>query len=286
MLKTSCLLCHNKKHKKLYGIGKFDILKCINCGLVFLSPSPTEKELKNYYSSNYYSRKANILENILDFINRYILLNEVGKFKKRGKLLEVGFGNGELLDFFKKRGWETYGVETSKQAFNLARVKIKDNIYNKPLVECHFKKNYFDLVILSHVIEHIKDPLFLLSGAKRVLNKEGVLIIEVPSLDSIEYFLSKENYFAFVDMPGHLYFFTQLTIKRLLMKAGFKVLGKGITFFILPVSLIKSVNAKIKHRLMKLFLFPIILLLTVLVRTVDIILGRNKVVRYYFKRLR
>jgi len=78
--------------------------------------------------------------------------------KKSGRILDVGCGDGSFLLSFSERGWDTYGVDVSKDACNLAIKRLRRNIFNSELSNCCFPSNYFDVIILNHALEHLSNP--------------------------------------------------------------------------------------------------------------------------------
>jgi len=101
------------------------------------------------------------------------------------RVLEIGFGSGNLISNLLKRGAIYYGLEISKSAINLVRKNYGKGV-NLKLIKNNkipFKNCYFDFVILSHSLEHIASEDKILSECKRVLAKGGAMIVGVPSIN-------------------------------------------------------------------------------------------------------
>ena len=128
---AQCNLCGNEEHTLLirkysYKPDKsFNIIRCRNCGLLSISPQPSRQELKKHYSfsSGYHlSLKSKKVQKkkIKQFRKRLTLIK---KYKKTGKLLDIGCSTGLFLDIAKKDGWTVQGIEFSKDTSEIARQK-------------------------------------------------------------------------------------------------------------------------------------------------------------------
>jgi SAM-dependent methyltransferase len=142
--------------------------------------------------------------------------------KYQGKILDIGCGNGKRLLKLKEDDWDTYGVEISDIASKHAR-ELGLNIFTSTLEQAEFEDEFFDVVILSHVLEHLSDPNITLKEIYRVLKNDGKLIISIPNVDSFEAKHLKKYWTAW-ELPRHLYHFTPVTIKSMLNKTGFEVI--------------------------------------------------------------
>ena len=150
---------------------------------------------------------------------------------KCGRLLDIGCGDGDLIDRIARRVTEIYGIDVSSERLDEAKKRLKGakNIY---LIEhdvtkgLNFSDNFFEYITLVAVLEHLLYPDCFLEEVNRTLKKNGVLIIEVPNLcyikDVISLIFGKLPWAA--QSPGHLHLFTLESLKRLLMDKGFKII--------------------------------------------------------------
>src|SRR5215211_5801758 len=112
----ACLISGSKKLKPLKGYEKHYLVKS-PVGFVFCSRIPTTPELISHYSG--YPRDTYLSPITIKRYNE--LLDEFEKFRKTGKLLEVGCGSGHFLHEAKKRGWDVYGTEFTDDAIEKCR---------------------------------------------------------------------------------------------------------------------------------------------------------------------
>lgn len=249
-----CLICNGNNEepfieaKNLHGSHlisekKFSLVRCKNCGLVYLNPRPAKKEINKYYGCDYYSTKGRFKTFIAELILPYFILrkrNTIIQFKKLGKILDVGCGNGDFLSFLSLNNkWELYGVEPNPIGYNFSKQKIKDNIFNKDLLDCKFPTNYFDIVTMWHVLEHIYEPNEQLREINRTLKDDGLLIIAVPNIRGFGFKMSRANWFH-LDAPRHLYHYDSITIKKILNKNGFHIFKIAFPSFEFPLDLYHS----------------------------------------------
>ena len=245
--KNECDLCGSSNHIFLFKgkdylhniSGEFNIVKCCNCGLVFINPQPSQKELEKYYPKKYFTHnliKNNFKEEIRKIIyktynkdnNLFLKLlffpyhNLRGiPYKKNGKVLDFGCGNGRFLLDCKNIGWDVYGIEPDKKAAEIAK-KTGIKMFNT-LKKANFKNIFFNTITFWNSLEHLSNPIETLIEAKKNLKKNGDLIIEIPNIDSFAFRFFKYKWHN-LDAPRHLYHFSFSTIKKICDRVGFKII--------------------------------------------------------------
>lgn len=155
-------------------------------------------------------------------------LNFVNSRRENIKLLDFGSGLGFFLSGIKNKKIEKYAFEISKSAKYYLKKNKNVRIINsiKTLSE---KKQFFDIVVLYHVIEHLPKPQKILNILNSVLKKNGILIIGTPNIGSMVYKIFKSNYRLLG--PGHVCLFNENSLEYLLKKCRFKVFKKEFPFF-------------------------------------------------------
>lgn len=270
MEKVNCVLCNLDDYELVtetkdlrYGLSQdiFKIVKCRNCGLVFLNPRTTENEIGKFYSVNYYDNAVTKFENIFcDFLNR-AKLNRIQKYKKKGRILDIGCGNGDFLSIFSPDKWELYGIEPNPIGYALTNRQFKVNKLNKTLRESKFPTNFFDVITLWHVLEHIYDPNEELREVSRILKEDGILAISVPNINSFGFKICKNRWFH-LDSPRHHYHYDPETIRKVLNKNGFQFFRINFLCFEFPLDLYHSLISAFDRKkfIRVLFALPILLL--------------------------
>jgi 2-polyprenyl-3-methyl-5-hydroxy-6-metoxy-1,4-benzoquinol methylase len=166
-------------------------------------------------------------------INYYISeRKEVAKFidKNSGKILDVGCGVANFLNFFKKKGFETWGIEPVKDIANIAKNKA-DKILNETIESALpiLPDNYFDYITFNDVLEHTKDPWIVLEKLKTKFNIGGKILASIPNVrfytNLLNLFFKKDWKYEDVGIldKTHLRFFTKKSMVRLFTDSGYVV---------------------------------------------------------------
>ena len=137
------------------------------------------------------------------------------------RLLDVGCGSGEFLQRMRSFGWEAVGVEPDPVAAARARSAALD-VRDGLLVDAAFEDDFFDAIVLSHVIEHVHDPVELLRECRRVLRPGGVLKIMTPNLHSVGHRRFGADWRG-LEPPRHLHLFSSRSLSSCIRKAGLAV---------------------------------------------------------------
>ncbi|HEY4512259.1 MAG TPA: class I SAM-dependent methyltransferase [Candidatus Paceibacterota bacterium] len=225
----------HKVDNKLFGLEK-----CSDCGLVYLFPQPDADELVKYYPADYgpYHEGSQVLK--YGPVSRILkkAFHKIGTLKSKlfsrkaveGKpdtsvkrLLDFGCGNGAYLERMRKLhpSWKLFGFDNSE--FALKETKAKGfEVWSGDLITTEIPDGYFDIVYLSHVIEHLNDPKAALKKIFNILKPGGKIIIITPNFDSIAEKVFGTYWFG-LDTPRHLFLFTPKILSRLLTEVGFKV---------------------------------------------------------------
>ncbi|MFA5358759.1 MAG: class I SAM-dependent methyltransferase [Patescibacteria group bacterium] len=299
MNKEKCIVCGQTQLDNVFEIQRPDfsrpvgIVVCRNCGFIFQSVGLTQQETALYYNREYYQRQTSFLEKMLVLFLEWLVAIEIGKNRSGGLILDIGCGEGNFLNSMKRNGWRTFGIDTSAVACEVATKKLGNDavVLNKNLEDCGFADNYFDVVTLWHVLEHIENPDRLLTEIRRILKPNGMLVVEVPNLSSPVFKLTKQGYFSFDD-PTHLYHFSAKTLNKLIEKNGFSFKKRGCTTFNIVLSLFTSIsrrlyyrdkiNSKVIRSLVFVVLFPLLTILTLIFGFLTLIRPLGSVLRFYY----
>lgn len=187
------------------------LLLCNNCGTMLIDRIPVASELNAFYDGTYsVDRHKYVSEAYFevlrrrasaqtDLIKRYITL-------KGSRILDYGCGYGTLIDKLSMCGAETYGFDYDP----LCRKTLSENGHFIVEQEVFESTQQWDVVCLSHVLEHLSNPVEFLA---KIANCSRIIFIEVPKYDvSI-----REQ---FVDLEGHLWFFTEQGLTSLVRQSG------------------------------------------------------------------
>lgn len=263
----TCVLCgttgavnyHDLRDRFFSVPGQWELMRCPQCGLVWLNPQPISAEIGKLYESYFTheivgeARFAWLRRSLRDAVltarlgydrgPNGVLPKLVGRIAfavrpirdavvlgvmtlrgpGRGKLLDVGCGNGQFLAKMRDLGWEVAGVELDPKAVRIARERLELNIYEGSLEEASFATDTFDAVTMNHVLEHVLDPVNTLRECWRVLKPRGKLIVTTPNLKSLGHRVFGCAW-PHLDPPRHLHLFSKQTLKESTENVGLRPL--------------------------------------------------------------
>jgi SAM-dependent methyltransferase len=198
-------------------------VECRACTHVFSNPQPTPADLARYYQSDYHVFKSPITDPrpIAEEVVRrgdqaYMHLPVI----RGGAFLDVGCATGECLAVMQALGMRVRGVEVSPVAGRIAQERGLDIIVGT-LDQAALPDAAFDVVGMSHVLEHIQDPVPVLEECRRVLVPGGRLVVGVPNIRSLGFESYGSNWIG-LDPPVHVHQFTPDSLKAAAQRAGFK----------------------------------------------------------------
>src|SRR3989344_9410204 len=149
------------------------VVRCRNCGLVYVNPRIRQEFIIKGYSggedSNFVSQvkgRELTFKKSLRLINRY---------SKKGRLLDIGTAAGSFLHVAKKEGWDVYGIEPNRWLCRWGMRHYGISIKPGTIFDNRFKNDFFDVVTLWDVLEHTPEPSKVLDECRRILKKQGLL---------------------------------------------------------------------------------------------------------------
>ena len=204
-----------------------DYVVCKNCGLISQSPVPHMDLLPGFYPDEYRNYLP-VNGGVFSLLKKLQFYNLAGKIikslNKKAKILEIGFGNGQLLLALKQKGFENlYGTDFTNKSFsslnNLGiKLAVSNTEENFPFGE------KFDAIIMNNVIEHFTNPIKVLKNCQSNLAKNGRIALITPNSNALEFSIFK-RYWAGFHAPRHVFIFNDNNMKLLSKKLGFSSVG-------------------------------------------------------------
>jgi 2-polyprenyl-3-methyl-5-hydroxy-6-metoxy-1,4-benzoquinol methylase len=230
------------------------------CGLVWLDPMPLTEDIGKAYA-NYYTHasresagRKGMMGRIFAAMQRAYLANKFNYTTGRssfvtrclgrllylfpirrrgldgdvrflaarpgGRLLDVGCGSGDWLMFMRGLGWQVSGNDFDANAVKTAQGRGLD-VECASLEQQKHPGGAFDAVTLSHVIEHVPDPVQTLAECRRILKPGGKLVLFTPNASSLSHRVFKNDWRG-LEPPRHLHVFSTESMRPLLERAGFQ----------------------------------------------------------------
>lgn len=234
---ASCPLCGSQKHVivypalskqvfRAYAPSKSSketgaIVRCCACHVVYKEQFPDKKMLKAGYEESIDEEYLALLrERRATFEG---VMNVIERYRKKGRILDVGCAEGTLLDIARKRGWDVSGVEPNKHLVAWARKQYGLKIVQGTIGQRALKNNAYDVITLLDVIEHVAEPEKFLRRCHELLAPHGMIFISTPDFGSVWSRVMKRRWFYILSI--HVFYFTKQTLSALLRRAGFEVVA-------------------------------------------------------------
>jgi SAM-dependent methyltransferase len=197
--------------------GSFQMLACRRCRTLYTSHLPTSQEAEDY-DSYYHDDNLSAPAFVDERLDQIIA--EFAPYRLDGRLLDVGFGAGLLMQAARRASWQVTGVEVSQSACQYVR-GLGFEVSCGTLDEAGYETGSFDVVTASEVLEHVPDPQAVLNEIGRILRPGGLLWGTTPHSRG---FSSRALglKWSVVSPPEHLQLFSVKGIKRMLAEAGFR----------------------------------------------------------------
>lgn len=240
---SPCPYCKRNASRVRYDFAVQRILRCPDCGLLYIDPWPSEADMQAVYGEDYFQNTA-LLTGTSDGLFGYsdyvaerfnkqpqyaAIAREVAALLERGKrrprLLEVGCGFGYFLDVAFEADFDVAGLEFNPFAVERLRRKYAFPILSGAVETIELAPGAYDAVVMFDVIEHLRNPFGALARVHRALAPGGVLVLSTVDAESIVSRLIGKRLEDFRRTREHLVFFGRDTMHRVLREHGFDVLA-------------------------------------------------------------
>jgi len=214
-----CDLCGEKNRQILFVKEGFPHCRCTNCGLVYVSPRlKRHLELQKSYGT------GTMGEDQLTAAQKKRLKQAVAKiepWRQLNRFMDIGPGRGWYLNAAAEAGWETWAVEVNSRALSYLKKMSSSHIIATPAEEFESPEDYFDVVRLSDVIEHLTSPRRVVERIFRSLRPGGLLELSTTNLASLSMMINGPQW-MYLNGTDHIILFDPCTMNRLLTQTGFQ----------------------------------------------------------------
>ena len=231
---SACPACLSRNFRRIHLKAKLPLVQCENCELHIQQPQPSDARLNEIYGPNYF----------ISFPGNANLHNHVGKLKNGTarlqledlrayafakqqrditgmRLLEIGPGHGYMLQEAKRCGFDITGLEYSVHATQTANENLGGDYVKTGTLETNAADlGTFDVIVLSDVIEHVRDPRRFLFQVFEILKPGGMISIATISTRSLTARLLGPYWMEY--KPEHLFYFNEFNILTPLKAVGFE----------------------------------------------------------------
>jgi SAM-dependent methyltransferase len=235
-----CPACRRAGGRSRGSKNGFRVFTCELCATLFTVQLPGTNHSQDY---NAYYTAENLT--VPAFIEKRLdeIVSTFEPYRKNNRLLDVGFGAGSFLQAAARNNWQAFGVEVSQSAVEHVRERGFE-VFCGELEKAAYPDDYFDVVILSEVLEHVPDPMALLEASVRVLRPGGLLWATTPHGRGISARLLGLEW-SNVCPPDHLQLFSVAGAQGLLSVAGMRRV-EIVTHGTNPFEILHSMRARLK----------------------------------------
>ena len=224
----NCALCNKDNADTLLTKQGFSIVKCANCGFVYVNPRVENKQLASIYQHSYFKNKdygyvGYEQEKRLRIKNFERWLKDADKYISKASLLyslDVGCAAGYCLDVMNSNGWNTKGLELDEEMC----ADLQQNGYDvsRCSIEEFETERKFSVITLFDVIEHIPNIDAAFSKLNSLLAEDGVIIMVTPNYGSLQRKLLGKNWFQYKPIE-HIQYFDKHSLKAFAGRNGLQV---------------------------------------------------------------
>ena len=240
-----CINCKGNKHRELIKVignrgvdfisYQHHIVVCNDCGLVFVNPQHDEQDYDKFYKTLNYKKLSK--KKLKKAISKEIILNRFAykkiplkffmdylqkdlTFEIAPKVLDVGCGFGALVYFMQECGLKAEGLDQSVDMIDFAQNQLGLKVHTGSIFSHNLLEDHYDVVTSTAVMEHFTDPMKALKQMRKLLKRDGLLLVNTIDLKGMILRRGIERYFKFV----HTFYYTNVLLSSLIRLAGFKII--------------------------------------------------------------
>ena len=250
-----CILCGGGGNSTLFSVKdrlnkhdrEYRVRRCSRCASIQIDPLPCKDEIAGMYPDNYaftlneetggLAGLAKSLEWALFYRPIYersyrLIANTLGR--EAFRIFDIGCGSGLRMQVFRGRGCEVGGNEISKANVENARKLLGDCVCEGMIEDIDAGENEFDVVSMFALIEHVVDPASTMVSARKLLKDDGLLVVQAPVVDSIQYAMLSRRAASVREMPRHVFIPSVKGLVSLAQERGYSL----VRYY--PISVIDS----------------------------------------------
>jgi ubiquinone/menaquinone biosynthesis C-methylase UbiE len=219
--------------------GLFSLARCLRCGHVSLDPIPPLEDVLGFYPSTYYTVNPDSPLYLNGFIYETKIRRDVERIRKYmdlGRLQSiVDIGGGDAARLFELRkfvphdtqciGFDFRFPHTIVERAKAARIGLIEGNIETDLDM--LKDSTHNLIIMSQILEHLRDPVRALKRLRTKLAPGGFLLLDTPHLGGLDYILFRRQYWGGYHLPRHLHLFKKDSLAETAKRLGYRVERQG-----------------------------------------------------------
>jgi len=219
-----CLFCGDAGTRPYHQENGYQAVSCNACGLVFVTPRPSEAEMKQLYEGQ--ETKIDLGRQIRKIeaatVEAQTALRLIRRHAPAGRILEIGCAAGWFLREASRKGHPATGIDITRQLVTFARDVLGVDAREGTLTSVPLDPGTFDVVYHRNVLSHLAYPLESFHRMRELLRPEGLVVFQTGNVAELpgEHWAGTDE----LDLPDHLFHFSEPTIRLLLDRTGFETL--------------------------------------------------------------
>jgi len=230
-----CDLCAGTRFTTVFFVGSQKKVRCDRCGLEFVERKPPDgldafdRLFDNDDTIEYFEaiwQDPVLLDARIQRLQS--IFGGIGEsFPRPGeRVLEIGCGQGHLLNFLKQKGMEVQGMEIAERLVHDCRDKFGLNVAQGTIRQMSAFDHPFDVILAYHVLEHLDEPSHFFEKAQGLLKEGGFVFVEVPvpDLSRLSRLQQMDEVSGYANR-SHLYHFRPDTLSAYFPRYGFDLVN-------------------------------------------------------------
>jgi SAM-dependent methyltransferase len=229
--------------------GSWNIDRCAGCGVWRLGtgslvPTGTSEYPDDYYaySSDNSETTSKLPSNLAQRLGRLLKVGTREPKLPPGRMIDLGCGDGKVVEEYEKEGWSAIGVEPDFRAVEAAKNKGRNVVLGTLSTAQGLELASYDLIRSNHAFEHVENPRDCLERTYELLKPGATGFIGVPNTRSFNALLFRSNWF-YLGAPVHFYNYSPTNLTRMLESVGFS--NVSVRFNSRPAALLGNIQIQI-----------------------------------------
>lgn len=230
--RSLCPVCSSDQRRFLLD-KEGTYVRCKACSLVYTSPAQSDdklKEIADEWAKKHHASLEKTLWEGNQELQEIVYGPRMSKFERyrsNGRILDVGCSTGDFLSHAKSKDWEVYGSELAEHTAQIAQRRLNCEVRHGTFESSNFEADFFDIVTMWDVVEHVLEPKELVAEAFRILRPGGALVLFTPNYNSLTRRLIFDRWSALIP-ERHMCVFNKSTIRLLIEQCGGRIVAMRI----------------------------------------------------------
>jgi SAM-dependent methyltransferase len=215
---VNCGACGSSERRPLFRKQGFAYHRCHNCGHVYVSPRITTQAQSEILLGADDLSSDDMYLDVQRISAEYVC--DLLRMQAAGpRLLDIGFGRGYMLQMAQAYGFEVHGVDGSPMAVERVRPQFGRRVAHGVIGVDPIPWDSLDVVVMSHVLEHLASPAEAIAEVVSRMNRGGLLYLVVPDIESA-HFKIFGKYWDVISPLAHLQYWSQSSLTGVLERSG------------------------------------------------------------------